>query len=153
DTAFLKKLGIEIVPCEYGDAQALQKAFSDAKVAYHCAARVSDWGPWRVFQAEIVDVAGCVLQACEAAKVGGVLFVSSISVYGHPKIKTGALISEDVPLGQRMWLWDYYAQAKILAEELAWKYRGDLTVVRPSWIYGPRDRVTIPRVVPALSAR
>jgi nucleoside-diphosphate-sugar epimerase len=100
-----------------------------------------------------VDVARRVLDACETANVGRVLFVSSISVYGHPKIKTGELISEDVPLGQHMWLWDYYAQAKILAEELAWKYRGDLTVVRPSWIYGPRDRVTIPRVVPALRAR
>ncbi len=27
-----------------------------------------------------------------------------------------------------------------------------MTIVRPSWIYGPRDRITIPRVVPALLA-
>jgi nucleoside-diphosphate-sugar epimerase len=31
-------------------------------------------------------------------------------------------------------------------------YPGDLTVVRPSWIYGPRDRTTLPRVLKALDA-
>jgi nucleoside-diphosphate-sugar epimerase len=32
-------------------------------------------------------------------------------------------------------------------------YPGEWTVVRPSWIYGPRDRTTLPRVFKALEAR
>ena len=41
------------------------------------------------------------------------------------------------------------AQAGALAERMAWEYPS-VTVVRPSWIYGPRDRVTLPRIIPAL---
>lgn len=153
DTAFLDELAVEKVACDYQEPQSLHNALAGANVVYHCAARVSDWGPWAVFQKEVVDVARNVLNACQSAKVNRVLFVSSISVYGHPKVKPGELLSEDAPLGQHMWLWDYYAKAKLLAEEEARKYSGALTIVRPSWIYGPRDRVTIPRVVPALRAR
>ena len=56
------------------------------------------------------------------------------------------------PLGQKIWMWDYYPQAKLLAEKLAWEFPR-VTVVRPSWLYGPRDRITIPRVIPALLER
>jgi nucleoside-diphosphate-sugar epimerase len=153
DTSFLKRLAVEIVTCDFGDATALQQALSGADVVYHCAARVSDWGPWQLFHDEIVEVGRRVLAGCQVARVGRVLFVSSISVYGHPSLKSDQLITEADTLGQHMWLWDYYAQAKIMAEQLAWQYPAGITVVRPSWIYGPRDRVTIPRVVPALRAR
>jgi nucleoside-diphosphate-sugar epimerase len=46
-------------------------------------------------------------------------------------------------------MWDYYPQAKLLAEKLAWEFPR-VTIVRPSWLYGERDRITIPRVIPAL---
>lgn len=153
DTSYLHSLGVAAVEAGCDDAHSLQQALAGADVVYHCAARVSDWGPWSAFQAGIVDVAKQVLDAARAAGVGRVLFVSSISVYGHPKVQPGQLISEGSPLAQNMWWRDYYARAKVLAEELAWEYPSALTVVRPSWIYGPRDRVTIPRVVPALRAQ
>jgi nucleoside-diphosphate-sugar epimerase len=149
-TAFLESLRAEVVPVDYQDVPSLRGAMAGADVVYHCAARVSDWGPWRLFQAEAVDVARNVLDACAAEQVGRVLFVSSISVYGHPRLRPGERISEESPLGQHMWLWDHYARAKILAENLARQYRGDIVIARPSWIYGPRDRVTTPRIVPAL---
>jgi nucleoside-diphosphate-sugar epimerase len=46
-------------------------------------------------------------------------------------------------------LWDYYPRAKLLSEQIAREFERT-TVIRPSWLYGPRDRVTIPRVIPAL---
>jgi nucleoside-diphosphate-sugar epimerase len=49
-------------------------------------------------------------------------------------------------------LWDHYCRAKVRAEELCRQYQGDLTIVRPSWIYGPRDRTTLPRILKALDA-
>ncbi len=153
NTSFLKTLGVEIAEVDFQDPASLRPPIQGADVVYHCAARVSDWGSWPIFQSEVVDVARNVLEACQAEEVGRVLYVSSISVYGHPRVKPGELIAEDAPLGQNMWLWDHYAKAKILAEEAARQYSGALTIVRPSWIYGPRDRVTIPRVVPALRAQ
>src|SRR5262245_50913477 len=109
DTSFLKQLGVEIIPCDYAQGPALRQALEGAAVVYHCAARVSDWGPWGQFAAEVVNVARNVLDACAAARVGRVLFVSSISVYGHPQLAPGELITETAPLGQRLWWWDYYA--------------------------------------------
>ena len=49
-------------------------------------------------------------------------------------------------------MWDYYPQAKLLAEQIAKEYPAT-TVVRPSWLYGPRDRISMPRVIPALLER
>ena len=120
-------------------------------MVYHCAARVGDWGPWRTFQREVIDTTANLLDACRTVGVGRVLHVSSIIVYGHPPIRQ-AQYTEDEPLGQNPWMWDYYCQAKVRAEQLCRQYPGDLTIVRPSWIYGPRDRTTLPRMLKALDA-
>jgi nucleoside-diphosphate-sugar epimerase len=149
DTSFLKSTGAEIVAGDLKDKASMAGAFAGAKVVYHAAARVADWGAWETFRDEAVLSTTNVVDACRAAGVERLLHVSSISVYGHPKLKAGERIREDSPLGQRFWMWDYYPRAKLLAEEIAWTFP-HVTVVRPSWIYGPRDRVTIPRVIPAL---
>ena len=77
------------------------------------------------------------------------LHISSISAYGHPN-KPGLVIDESAPLGQGLHKWSYYSRAKVEAENLVWAAhrRGDLvvTVIRPSWLYGLRDRATIGRL-------
>ena len=154
DTTFLKQLGVELAFGDLGDADSLRRAVDGADVVYHCAARVGDWGPWRLFKEQIVDASAHLFDACRAAAVGRVLHVSSVIVYGHPKVRArDDLFTEDEPLGQNPWFWDYYLRAKIQAEELCRQYSGAWTIVRPSWMYGPRDRVTLPRVLRALAAR
>jgi nucleoside-diphosphate-sugar epimerase len=152
DTTFLKQLGVELATADLSDPVSLRRGVDGACVVYHCAARVGDWGPWRLFREQIVESTGRLLDACRDAAVGRVLHVSSVIVYGHPKGRT-ALFTEDEPLGQRPWIWDYYCRAKIAAEELCRAYKGPWTIVRPSWMYGPRDRTTLPRVLQALAAR
>jgi nucleoside-diphosphate-sugar epimerase len=152
DASFLRDIGVDLVEGDLRDADAVRRATAGASVVYHCAARVSDWGPWSVFEEEAVTATRNVVDACRAAEVGRLLHVSSISVYGHPKLQAGQSVTEDVPLGQRFWMWDYYPRAKLLAEQIAWEFPR-VTVIRPSWLYGPRDRVTIPRIVPALLGR
>ncbi len=151
DTTFLRRLGVELAVGDLNEPSGLRSALSGADVVYHCAARVGDWGPWRLFQREVIDATAHLLDACRTEAVGRVLHVSSIIVYGHPRIR-GERFNEDEPLGQNPWLWDYYCRAKVKAEELCRAYPGDLTIVRPSWIYGPRDRTTLPRVLKALDA-
>ena len=133
---------------DLNDPDSLRRAVDGADVVYHCAARVGEWGPWRQFREQVIDVAGRVFDACRGAGVGRLLHVSSITVYGHPRERAG-LFTEDEPLGQNLWLWDYYCRAKIEAEKLCRRYPGDWTIVRPSWIYGPRDRTTLPRLFKA----
>src|SRR5260370_6773701 len=151
DTAFLKQLGIELATGDLQDPQSIRQALSGAAIVYHCAARVGGWGPWQQFQAETVTATRNLVESCRAEKIGRLLHVSSISVYGILK-SPKAPLGEDAPLGQNLWRWDHYARSKIMAEEEARKYT-EHTIVRPSWIYGPRDRTTIPRVVPALRSR
>jgi nucleoside-diphosphate-sugar epimerase len=151
DTTFLRRLGVELVVGDLAEPKGLERAFEGADVVYHCAARVGDWGPWRVFEREVIDATANLLDACRIAGVGRVLHVSSIIVYGHPRIREQQFTEEE-PLGQNPWVWDYYCRAKVRAEELCRQYPGDLTIVRPSWIYGPRDRTTLPRVLKALDA-
>ncbi len=151
DTTFLQELGVELAYGDLNEPSGLPRALAGADVVYHCAARVGDWGPWRVFQREIIDATANLLAACRTSGVGRVLHVSSIIVYGHPRLRD-ACFTEDEPLGQNLWLWDYYCRAKVRAEELCRQYPGDLTIVRPSWIYGPRDRTTLPRLLKAFDA-
>jgi nucleoside-diphosphate-sugar epimerase len=153
DTTFLRGLGAELVPGDLTDPASLPAAVAGADVVYHCAARVGEWGPWAAYQAQILDATRNLLDACRAAGVGRVLHVSSITVYGHPRLHEDRRITEDEPLGQHLWRWgDYYCRAKIGAEELCRQYPGPLTIIRPSWIHGPRDRTTLPRVFAALES-
>jgi nucleoside-diphosphate-sugar epimerase len=149
DVAFLRTLGVEIVPCDLDDAGAVRRAVAGADLLYHCAARVGDWGTWAQFRAEVIEATRNVLDASRAAVVGRVLHVSSLAVYGHPRPRAEA-IAEDEPLGQRLGLWEHYSRAKIQAEEQARQYGPDLTIVRPGWMFGPRDRQGLPRLVQAL---
>lgn len=153
DVRFLRSLAVEVVEGDLRERDSVRRAVAAAGTVYHCAAKVSDWGRWRDFEEEAVVSTRNVVEACRAEGVGRLLHVSSISVYGHPRLRPGDVITEETPLGQKFWLWDYYPRAKLLAEQIAWEYAPRVTVVRPSWIYGPRDRITIPRVVPALQQR
>jgi nucleoside-diphosphate-sugar epimerase len=152
DTRWLEEMGAEVARADLSDPSSLLSAVEGAAVVYHCAARVGDWGPWKVFQKDIVEATGNLLVACQAAGVGRFLHVSSINVYGRVQPPEGSAITEDQPLGQSLWWWDHYCRAKIEAEGLVRAYPLPWTVIRPSWIYGPRDRNSIPRVLRALES-
>jgi nucleoside-diphosphate-sugar epimerase len=151
DAGFLKHLGVEILVGDLHDPASLRRLVERADVVYHCAAKVGDWGPWSLYQREVIDATVNLLDACAAACVGRVVHVSSITVYGHPRPRA-ELFTEEEPLGQRLWLWDHYCRAKIQAEEICRRYPGAWTILRPGWMYGPRDRNSLPRVVKALQA-
>jgi nucleoside-diphosphate-sugar epimerase len=149
DDTFLRDLGVEIAEGDLCNAESVRQAVNGVSVVYNCAARVSDWGAWRQFEQEAAAGTRNLIAACKSAAVQRLLHVSSISVYGHPKLRPGEFITEETPLGQRFWMWDYYPRAKLIAEQAAWEYPST-TVVRPCWIYGPRDQIAMKRLLPGL---
>jgi nucleoside-diphosphate-sugar epimerase len=152
DVAFLRTLDVELASGDLQDVASLRRAVAGAEVVYHCAARVGDWGAWSLYQREVIDATRNLLDACHAEDIGRVLYVSSVTVYGHPRCLTTP-ITEDAPLGQNpFWFWDYYCRSKMAAEALAREHGSRVTVVRPSWIYGPRDRNSLPRLMAAFRA-
>jgi nucleoside-diphosphate-sugar epimerase len=152
DTSWLRQRGVELVEGDLNRPDSLPPAMEGADVVYHCAARVGDWGPWRLYQEAIIDATANVLGACERVGVGRLLHVSSINVYGRPQLRPGQLLTEEDRLGQTRWIWDYYCESKIRAEALVQSSPLAWTIVRPSWIYGPRDRNSLPRVIKAVDA-
>jgi nucleoside-diphosphate-sugar epimerase len=149
DVHFLQELGIEIMTVNLTDLNSLRRGFRGAGVVFHCAAKVGDWGRWRQFQIEVIDTTRLFLEACRLEQVERVLYVSSIMVYGHPP-GDGPAITETAPLGVHLRRWEYYARSKLAAEELCHQYPEPVTIIRPSWIYGPRDRNSLPRMLNAL---
>lgn len=149
DVAWLKTQNVEFVEGDLNDGQSLARACAGVKVVYHAAARVGDWGPWKEFVQ--ITIAGTRNLAEVAASAGCERFVhiSSISAYGHPDGE-GLVLNETAPLGTNLHRWSYYSRAKIEAERLLWEMHEagkiKLTVIRPSWLYGPRDRATIFRL-------
>lgn len=150
DTTLLESLGVELVRGDVTDPDSLDRAMRGVSTVYHAAARVGDWGPWHEFQAITIDGTANALQAAERARVDRFVHISSISVYGYVDGE-GRSFDETAPLGQNLYKWAYYTRAKVAAEELVWaaQKRGRLacSVIRPSWLYGQRDRVTVGRLI------
>ena len=155
DTRFLDSLGVEKAIGDITEPASLTDAMRGVETVYHVAAQVGDWGPWRRFVAVTIDGTRNMLAAAGNAGVKRFLHVSSISAYGHPN-QEGLVLDETAPLGVGLHKWSYYSRAKAEAEKLVWQAcrRGDVpvTVVKPSWLYGPRDRASMPRLIRAIKA-
>jgi nucleoside-diphosphate-sugar epimerase len=157
DTAYLESLGVELVTGDLTDTAACTRAVEGVDIVYHSAAKVGDWGPWPEFQSGVIDATANLARAAAKARVERFLHISSTSAYGHPE-EGGEPIDESATLGQNLWrFWDYYTQSKVEAERVLWglaEARGlRLTVIRPSWLYGERDRTTTARLVTRLQQR
>lgn len=149
DVSWLEGQGVELVEGDLGDRASLERACAGASVVYHSAARVGDWGPWSEFQAITIDGTAHLVDAAAEAEVDRFVHISSISAYGHVD-GPGMVLDETAPLGQRLSRWSYYSKAKVAAEGCVWEAhrqgRIRVTVIRPSWLYGPRDRATVARM-------
>lgn len=144
DTAFLASLpGVEIVEGDLLDLQSLKRAVQGIQRVYHLAAKTGPWGPEAAFQAvNVRGVAKLIAVAMEAG-VQRIVHTSSITVYGH---RLHGLASEDHPYYAED---NPYSRSKIAGEKLVFKLIKEngapVVIVRPAWIYGPRDLASFGR--------
>lgn len=152
DVSWLKtQQGVELVEGDLSDRASLERACDGVQCVYHAAARVGDWGPWPEFVKITIDGSCNLFDAAEKCGVPRFIHISSISAYGHVN-NPGEVIDETAPLGVNVHKWSYYTRAKVTVEEELWRRhkvgsRVKYSVIRPSWLYGPRDRATIARLV------
>ena len=148
DRSWLQTQGVEFVAGDVTDPDSLLPACRGCDAVYHSAAKVGDWGPWEEFQRVTIDGTRNVIEAAVAAGVRRLVHISSISAYGY-HTRNGT-IDETWDLGYKLYRWAYYSRSKIDAERLVWEAhkagRIEVTVIRPAWIYGERDRTTIARL-------
>ena len=148
-TGFLDSLGVEIVRGDLTDAAACKAAVAGVSRVFHSAAKVGDWGRWHEFQTGCVDATRILAQAAASEGIDRFIHISSTSAYGHPA-EGQAPIDESAALGQNVWVLDYYTRSKVDCERALWEMADaglPLTVIRPSWLFGERDRTTVPRLV------
>ena len=149
DTRWLDSMGVEKVPGDLEDVPALRAGVAGADWVFNCAAKVGDWGTLEEFRRLNVDALRLLLEAATEAKVAKFVHVSSLGVYeGRDHFGTDETTP---PAAQAL---DGYTRSKVEAEALALTYVKDrglpLTVVRPGFIYGERDRTVLPKLLHSL---
>jgi nucleoside-diphosphate-sugar epimerase len=137
--------GAEIVRGGLDDPDSIARAVENVDVVYHLAAKVETPGSKADFLETNVNGTERVLTACLRQGVGRVIYASSLAVYGT--VSSGQRIDETTPYDESPQLRDFYAESKILADQLAVSFAKEtglpLTIVRPGIVYGPGRRLPV----------
>jgi nucleoside-diphosphate-sugar epimerase len=152
NTELLERWGVTVHRGELTDPAVLRRALEEVDVVVHCAAKVGDWGPVEEYRAVNVEGLRALLEACKGHALSRFVHMSSLGVYAA-RHHHGTDETEPLPRRHA----DGYTQSKVEAEQLALQYYRDygipVVVLRPGFVYGPRDRTVLPKLVRALQAR
>jgi nucleoside-diphosphate-sugar epimerase len=146
DTKALDKLGIKVYRGDLTDRNTVREAVQDVDLIVHCAAKVGDWGPVEEYRAVNVEGLRNLLEVCKGTMLQRFVHLSSLGVYAA---RNHHGTDENEPLPQHHI--DGYTQSKVEAEQLALRYYREfevpVVVLRPGFIYGPRDRTVLPKII------
>jgi nucleoside-diphosphate-sugar epimerase len=134
----LRAAGIELTTGDLRDAAALAKVVERVEVVYHIAAIYRQAGlPAETYRAVNAIAVGELIEQAARAGVRRVVHCSTVGVHGdieHPPA------NEDAPLRPG----DIYQRTKVEGEQRAREAAAragiEVTIARPSGIYGPGDR-------------
>jgi nucleoside-diphosphate-sugar epimerase len=147
DTTFLRGLGCAVAQGDVTDgADALAPRVHGCSHIVHGAALVYAGDDWPSIRRVNVEGTRSVLEAAARAGVTRAVHLSSVAVYGTVEGEADERTPVDTPLPHD----DYYARSKREAELEARAVEGRwglaVTVLRPSAVYGERDRLTTQRI-------
>jgi nucleoside-diphosphate-sugar epimerase len=144
DTRRLRLLPrVEVVHGDMTNPQSLKDAVQRVQRVYHVAAKTGPWGPENAYWAVNVRGLADLIHAAMDAGVERIVHTSSIIVYGFP---LHGIVTEDAPFQA---MDNPYSRTKIAGEKLIADLVKDegapVVIVRPGWIYGPRDTASFGR--------
>jgi nucleoside-diphosphate-sugar epimerase len=146
DAAWLERQGVTVCRGDLTDPASVRAALQGVEVVFHCAAKVGDWGPVEDYRTVNVEGLRGLLEACRGAALRRFVHFSSLGVYAA-RHHHGTDESEPLPTTHM----DGYTQTKVEAERLALDYQREhgvpVVVLRPGFIYGPRDRTVLPELL------
>ncbi len=146
DTKLLDGIGAEIIRGDITDRDVVQKAVAGADVVIHCAAKVGDRGPVEEYRTVNVEALRSLLEACRGKKIHRFIQMSSLGVY-EARHHQGTDETEPLPMSHL----DGYSQTKLEADQLAQEYQKKqgvpVVILRPGFVYGPRDRTVLPKLI------
>lgn len=121
-----------------------------ADTVVHTAAVVSDWDREEIFWRINRDGTRALLDEAQRAGVRRLVYVSTADVFGF---RTDVEIDEDS--AKRCPPYPY-SLSKLEGERLVWQRSGrgiEVSVVYPTWVFGPGDRHLVPELVDGLRTR
>lgn len=152
DATLLEQWGVEVFRGDLTDPTSLCAALEGVGVVVHCAARVGDWGPIDDYRRINVEGLRALCDAVLGRPLHRFVHISTLGVYAA-RHHYGT--DESEPLPDRHI--DGYTQSKVEAERLALQYHRKqqlpVVVLRPGFVYGPRDRTLLPRLIQRLRER
>ncbi|OLC48263.1 MAG: hypothetical protein AUH43_09970 [Acidobacteria bacterium 13_1_40CM_65_14] len=136
--ATLAGAGITIVPGDLRDPQALGAATAGVDLVYHIAAIYRQAGlPAEAYRAVNATAVGALIEAAARGGVRRVVHCSTVGVHGDVE---GPPANEDAPLKPGDVYQDTKLEGERLARETGARTGVEVTIARPTGIYGPGDR-------------
>ena len=147
---FLPKDRIKIEYGDIRDGNRLKEVLSSFDAVYHNAALVSDWGEKEEFYQTNVEGTKNILNAIQENHIKRLVLTSTIGVIGE---ENSPFAKDEIsPYKPRINYFlsrffesdmNHYRITKMLAEkeaiEFCKRHNIALTVIRPTWVYGPRE--------------
>ena len=144
--ARVAELGAEPVRGDLEDRVALEAGAEGSEVAFHCAAKVDDWGEPEEFERLNVYGTQNALDACIAAGVRRFVHAGTEAALSAGQALVN--VDEDAPLRPDSPI--LYAASKAAAEQRVRAANGDgieTVVIRPRFVWGRGDTTLLPELV------
>jgi nucleoside-diphosphate-sugar epimerase len=133
--------------CDAGD---VRDAVRGVDCILHCAAKTGPWGPQAEYERTNVRALESLVRLAADAGARRFVHVSSVTVHGND---VGGRADEETPFREEP---NPYSRSKLAAERVLIRLSAEqvlpITIVRPGWIYGPRDRASFARLARKLEA-
>jgi nucleoside-diphosphate-sugar epimerase len=152
DSSLLRQWGCELITGDLDEGASLKAACEQVTVVVHCAAKVGDWGPTEDYRRVNVEGTRMLIDAALAAgTLKRWVQISSLGVYEARDHYGTDEATAPCTTGI-----DGYTLTKVESEQLVCdsirEHSLPAVVLRPGFIYGPRDRTVLPRLLDRLRA-
>lgn len=141
--------GARRLPCDLRERTAVAAACRDHEAVVHAGALAAPWGRWADFFAVNVAGTAALLEGCARQRVARLIYISSpaVTFAGRDQHE----LTEAASYPRRFS--SAYARSKAMAEQLVRAAPIVPSVIlRPKAIFGPGDRVLLPRLIAAARA-
>ncbi|HEU0296297.1 MAG TPA: NAD-dependent epimerase/dehydratase family protein [Anaerolineales bacterium] len=156
DTSLLRKWGVELVVGDLVDPEVAGRAVAGCEVIFNAVGNVNIYDSRDALYRGNVSATESVIKAAAAAGVRRMVLASSyvVSLGSSFHYWKGGVIAEQRPVAPRFWRWDYYTRTKVAVEQAVLRAHDEglleAVPLRIGWVYGSRNRVTLPVLVKML---
>jgi len=146
-TENLQKFGVEIIEGDISNYNSLDKATKNIDIVYHCAALVTDWAPINEFVRINLDGTRNLIEESIKNKVKKFIYISSNDAIWSFNDHNDLTEEHPYPINYL----HPYCKTKAEAEKIVLYFsklkKINSIIIRPYLVWGPGDRVILPRIV------